>query len=79
MKQCKGKGCQNVILDGDKHLYCKSCRSKRAKKVKDGLVGAGKAALVVGGAAVTAVTQNERIRKAAEVTADAVKKIAQRR
>ena len=79
MKQCKGKGCQNVIPDGDKHLYCKSCRSTRAKKVKDGLVGAGKTVLVVGGAAVTAIASNENVRKAARGAADVVKQVVLRR
>ena len=48
-KICKTKGCENEILDGDKHKRCVACRTKRVKAVRDGAIGVGK---VVGGAVI---------------------------
>lgn len=49
-KVCKGKNCQKSLSSADKHKHCESCRNKRAKRVKEGLIKGGGA--VVGVAAI---------------------------
>lgn len=48
-KQCKSKGCDNIVLDGK---YCENCKQKRKEKGSKVLARAGGVAILGFGVAI---------------------------
>lgn len=63
IRKCKNKKCQKTLPEGYKPKYCENCRNEQVKKIKDvgktALGAVGSVAVIVGGTALTILTNGK--------------------
>ena len=58
-RKCKNKKCSRPLPDGYKYKYCENCRNYKVKRIKDTGKAVAGVAILIGGTALTIITNGK--------------------